>query len=169
MGYTPINYSTPNDGLGDPLRDAMIKIDNMLEELYNTKVTRVLGKGLSTNDFTSALKTKLDGIQTGAEVNVQADWAQTDDTQDDYIKNKTAAFATFDGVSFVVRVQAVGGSLQSDALIGNTIITIAADGQYFTDWEANFPDIVFNPVTGDVTGLTAFPDSLITFNFSKPL
>lgn len=169
MGYTPIIVSTPNDGLGDPLRDAMLKANAMFQELYNIKVDKVTGKGLSANDFTSTLKTKLDGIQAGAEVNVQADWAQTDDTQDDFIKNKTSAFDPFEGVSFVVRVQAVGGSLQSDALIGNTIISIAADGQYFADWENNFPDIVFNPATGDVTGITSFPDSLIIFNFTKPL
>ena len=33
-------------------------------------------------------KTKLDGIATGAEVNVQANWTQTTTTADDYIKNK---------------------------------------------------------------------------------
>lgn len=35
-------------------------------------------------------KTKLDNIQAGAEVNVQSDWAQTDSTADDFIKNKPA-------------------------------------------------------------------------------
>lgn len=34
------------------------------------KVDKVEGKGLSTNDFTNDLKTKLDGIDTGAQVNV---------------------------------------------------------------------------------------------------
>lgn len=52
------------------------------------KVDKVSGKGLSENDFTDALKTKLDGIQAGAEANVQADWAQTNTSADDYIKNK---------------------------------------------------------------------------------
>lgn len=33
-------------------------------------------------------KTKLDGIAEGAEVNVQADWNQNDETTADYIKNK---------------------------------------------------------------------------------
>lgn len=33
-------------------------------------------------------KTKLDGIQSGAEVNVQADWNQSNSSADDYIKNK---------------------------------------------------------------------------------
>lgn len=42
-----------------------------------------------TNKFmTSAEKTKLSGIATGAEVNVQSDWNQTTTTADDYIKNK---------------------------------------------------------------------------------
>lgn len=38
--------------------------------------------------MTSAEKTKLSGIAAGAEVNVQANWAQTTTTADDYIKNK---------------------------------------------------------------------------------
>lgn len=54
----------------------------------NNKVDKVDGKGLSTNDFTDAYKTKLDGIATGAEVNVQADWNVTDSSSDAYIKNK---------------------------------------------------------------------------------
>lgn len=42
-----------------------------------------------TNKFmTSAEKTKLSGIEAGAEVNVQSDWNQTTTTADDYIKNK---------------------------------------------------------------------------------
>jgi len=40
------------------------------------------------NNFTNADKSKLDGIAAGAEVNVQADWNQSDNTADDYIKNK---------------------------------------------------------------------------------
>ena len=40
------------------------------------------------NNFTNADKTKLDGIESGAEVNVQSDWNQTDSSADDFIKNK---------------------------------------------------------------------------------
>ena len=39
------------------------------DTLLNGKVNVVAGKGLSQNDFTNALKTKLDGIQAGAQVN----------------------------------------------------------------------------------------------------
>jgi hypothetical protein len=41
------------------------------------KVDKIAGKGLSTNDFTDVLKTKLDSVQSGAEVNVNADWNAT--------------------------------------------------------------------------------------------
>ena len=44
------------------------------DDLLNDKVDKVAGKELSENDFTDALKTKLDGVQAGAEVNVNADW-----------------------------------------------------------------------------------------------
>lgn len=37
--------------------------------LLDDKVDKVTGKGLSTNDFTDALKDKLDGIEAGAEAN----------------------------------------------------------------------------------------------------
>lgn len=40
------------------------------DTLLNGKVNTQSGKGLSTNDFTSALKTKLDGIETGAQKNI---------------------------------------------------------------------------------------------------
>lgn len=56
--------------------------------LLNDKVDKVPDKGLSTNDYTTADKTKLAGIIEGAEPNVQSNWAQTDTTADDYIKNK---------------------------------------------------------------------------------
>lgn len=50
------------------------------------------GKGLSTNDYTTAEKNKLAGIAEGAEVNVQSDWSQSDSSADDYIKNKPQVY-----------------------------------------------------------------------------
>lgn len=52
------------------------------------KVDKVAGKGLSEEDFTSTLKTKLDSIAAGAEVNVQSNWTEADATSDAYIQNK---------------------------------------------------------------------------------
>ena len=42
------------------------------------------------NNYTTAEKTKLTGIESGAEVNVQSNWSQSTTTADDYIKNKPA-------------------------------------------------------------------------------
>ena len=55
---------------------------------FDNKVDKIEGKTLSTNDYTDDEKAKLANIENGAEVNVQADWNQTDTTQNDYIKNK---------------------------------------------------------------------------------
>ena len=40
------------------------------------------------NNFTDELHSKLEGVESGAQVNVQADWNQTDTSAQDYIKNK---------------------------------------------------------------------------------
>lgn len=58
------------------------------DDLLDDKVDKVNGKGLSTEDYTTAEKNKLSSIENGAEVNVQSDWNQSDSTKDDFIKNK---------------------------------------------------------------------------------
>lgn len=88
MSQQIINISTPDDRLGDVLRNGFNKTNQNFTELYNGKVDKILSKGLSENDFTDADKTKLDGIEAGAEVNVQADFAETDPTSDSFILNK---------------------------------------------------------------------------------
>jgi len=54
----------------------------------NNKVDKVAGLGLSQNNFTTVLLQKLNAIEDQAQKNVQSDWDQTDNTADDYIKNK---------------------------------------------------------------------------------
>ncbi len=63
--------------------------------LLNNKVDKVTGKGLSTEDYTTTEKTKLSGIETGAEVNVQSNWNETDSSSDAYIQNKPTNVSTF--------------------------------------------------------------------------
>ena len=46
------------------------QIDTKMKELNDGKVDKLTGKGISTNDFTTTLKDKLNGIATGAQVNV---------------------------------------------------------------------------------------------------
>jgi hypothetical protein len=83
-----VNVSTPNDGLGDPLRVSQVKANDNFAELNAKKVEVVLGKELSENNYTDAEKAKLASIDLEAQVNVQPDWLQADNTKDDFIKNK---------------------------------------------------------------------------------
>ena len=52
----------------------IISILDDIAALQTDKVDKVAGKGLSTEDYTTAEKSKLAGIEAGAEVNVNADW-----------------------------------------------------------------------------------------------
>lgn len=53
-------------------KDGLIYYHSKIKTLLGGKVDKVDGKGLSTNDFTTTLKNKLDGIASGAEVNQNA-------------------------------------------------------------------------------------------------
>jgi hypothetical protein len=64
------------------------------------KVDKVDGKGLSSNDYTSEEKTKLEGIAAGAQVNVKADWNA--ESGDAMILNKPTIPAAADGSETVV-------------------------------------------------------------------
>lgn len=49
--------------------NALLYVWNKVKTLVGTKVDKVDGKGLSTNDYTTDEKTKLNGIAAGAQVN----------------------------------------------------------------------------------------------------
>ena len=50
----------------------------------------------TTASFTTTLKSKLDGIAAGAEVNVQSDWNVNESTSDAFIKNKPTSLPASD-------------------------------------------------------------------------
>ena len=50
--------------------DGLVYYHSKVKTALGNKVDKVSGKSLSTNDFTNALKNKLDGIAAGAQVNV---------------------------------------------------------------------------------------------------
>ena len=66
-------------------KDGLLYFWQKIKNLFATKdAATTSAAGL----MSAADKTKLNGIATGAEVNVQSDWNQTTTTADDYIKNK---------------------------------------------------------------------------------
>lgn len=82
------------------IADALAENETVVRALnaaIGTKVDKVAGKGLSTNDYTTSEKNKLAGIASGAEVNVQADWNTTDANSDAFIKNKPTIPAVGNG------------------------------------------------------------------------
>lgn len=62
--------------------------DTALQAAIDNKVNKETGKGLSTNDYTTAEKTKLSSIMANAEPNVQVDWNETNSQSDAFILNK---------------------------------------------------------------------------------
>jgi len=81
------------------------------------------------NNFTTAEQTKLSGIESGAEVNVQSDWSQSDNTADDYIKNKpTIPTKTSDLVNDSGFLDSSDITVTQIQTTGTKIATIDVDG-----------------------------------------
>lgn len=82
--------------------------------------------------ITSSLVTKLNGIETGAEVNVQADWSTTDTTADSYIKNKPSIPTTWGTAAEKNAGSAAGNVPLIGTALGttnNNIVVTNASGQ----------------------------------------
>lgn len=62
--------NTVNGSVAKTVKDAVDAAQATLQGNIDKKVDKVEGKGLSTNDYTTDEKTKLEGIATGAQVNV---------------------------------------------------------------------------------------------------
>lgn len=114
-----------------------------IKRALDTKVDKVSGKGLSTNDYTTTEKTKLSSIAEGAEVNVQADWNATDTTSDAYIKNKPAIPTVGNGAITIKQAGTPKGTFTMNQS-GNTTIEL-------TDSDTNTWRGIQNNLTSDST------------------
>ena len=87
-------------------------------------------------NFTSSEKTKLAGIEAGAEVNVQSNWAETDTSADSYIQNKPTIDQTYNALSTnaqsgtavaeaIATVNQVPASTSADA---DKVLTVDSNG-----------------------------------------
>lgn len=143
MGKQTINVSSPNDGLGDSLRASQVKANSNFTELYNNKVDKVGGKGLSDNNFTLADKVKLDLIDAGAEVNVQSDLMQSDDTQDSFVKGKSGFIASLpDGYSRIEVEDANYTVVSNDSML-IAFTSLTADRVVFLPLSSNKNQKIF--------------------------
>lgn len=69
-GTKKVNIAVPTGALASKDKVAEGDLDSALAGKINNKVDQVAGKQLSTNDYTTEEKSKLAGIEAGAEVNV---------------------------------------------------------------------------------------------------
>jgi len=114
MAQEDFNVSFPNDGLGDKLRAAFIKVQANFTDLFTNKVDKEIGKGLSAENYTTTEKNKLANIQEFAQVNVQSDMAQNDETADDFIKNKLSIFGL--ATTQIINVGSIGSAEIQDVV-----------------------------------------------------
>jgi len=64
------------------------------------------------NNYTTTEKNKLSGIAAGAEVNVQANWTESNSSSDAFIKNKPTKLSDFtDDVGYLTSHQDISGKL----------------------------------------------------------
>lgn len=92
-----------------------------------TKVDKVSGKGLSSNDYTTTEKNKLAGIAEGAQVNVQSDWNAS--SGDAAILNKPTTLAGYgitDAMTATAIEQAISAAVSSVFSYKGTKATVSA-------------------------------------------
>ena len=115
--------STPTENSTNPVTSGG------LFSALSGKVDAEVNKGLSTNDYTTAEKTKLDGIESGAEANVQSDWNQSNTTADDFIKNKpTNASASAAGLMSAADFKKINAQ---NITSGSDLNDIKGEGWYY--------------------------------------
>jgi hypothetical protein len=122
----------------DDLTTVIEKTDLAICDIYNvldTKVDKIEGKGLSTNDFTDLLKDKLDGIQEGAEVNVNADWNAT--SGDAQILNKPTTIAGYGITDAYTKTELNNGQLDNRYYTETELNNGQLDNRYYTETELN--------------------------------
>lgn len=115
-----------------------------------TNATTTAVATTSANGLMSAAdKTKLNGIASGAEVNVQSDWSVTNTSSDAYIKNKPslAAVATSGSYNDLSNKPTI-------PTVNNATLTIQKNGTTVNTFTAN----ASSNVTANITVPTSFSD-----------
>lgn len=117
-----------------------------IETAVNNKVDKVTGKGLSTNDFTNAYKTKLDSALTS--------YTEADPTVPTWAKAATKPTYTASEVGAVPTTRTINGK----ALSGNITLSASDVGALpstTTLFSGNYNDLSNKPTIPSVEGLAS--------------
>ena len=102
-------------------------------------------------------KDKLDKIASGAEVNVQADWAQVTNTADDYIKNKPAIVSAFTNDAGYLTAGTLSANEQDpiwNAAMGNYYTSLQLSTNFAGSGSVHWLNITNTPTTLIGYGIT---------------
>lgn len=129
-----INITKANIGLDnvDNTADIDKPISTAQQTALDDKVDKVTGKGLSTEDYTSAEKTKLSGIATGAEVNQNAFSNVTVGSTTIAAESKTDTLTLEAGTNITLTPDATTDKVTIAATDTNTTYTFANGTNGFT-------------------------------------
>lgn len=181
--YTPMDGDSPQLAFDDRPTEGSMKIPRsggtwsmikkIAEALDDAKVDKVTGKGLSTNDYTTAEKEKLEGIAAGAQVNpgnatqsAAGLMSSTDKTKLDGIDSGATANVVSDSLQDTSTTNALS------AAKGKALKDGLDDAEEDIDQKLLTPSAAFaipaagNSVSYDMDGLTA-DHELIRWNFSS--
>lgn len=164
MAYTRLNWVESETPLS---ADNMNNIEDGIEELQSQKVDKVSGKALSDNNYTSEEKTKLAGIEEGAEVNVQPDWNQTDTSADDYINNKPGNATTSTAGFMSASDKSKLNGIEAGAQVNPGVATTSANGLMSSSDKTKLNGIEIFSLTARYSGsftLSAFEHKAVTFS-----
>lgn len=158
------------------ISDSTVAPGNMLRgvKAYDASgepITGDIGNATQSSDglMSAADKTKLDGIDTGAEANVQANWTEADATSDAYIQNKpTLGDAAAKGVDTSVSDGSASVNLPTSKAVANYVSDVASRPFFttfgfsiaVTDWTGDGPytyDLT-NSAVGANTTIDVYPD-----------
>lgn len=98
------------------------------------------------NNYTDADKSKLDGIEAGAESNVQSDWTESDSASDAYIKHKPSVKPVAAGENititegndaFTISATDTTYTAGQNITITNNVISATAEPQLQSNWTEN--------------------------------
>lgn len=98
------------------------------------------------NNFTDNDKSKLDGIEAGAQVNVQSDWNESDSSEDSFIRNKPdlSVYATDTELSDGLATKQDTLTAGNNITIQNDVISATVPPQEQSDWtEADSSDVSY--------------------------
>ena len=126
--------------------------EKLVKDSLDNKVDKVTGKGLSTNDYTTAEKNKLAGIEAGAEVNQNAFSSVTVGTDTIQADTKTDTLTL-----------AAGSNVQLSADTATDTVTISAtDTTYGADRGISLVSGMFGHSNAAVTGASVGPSDAVT-------